>query len=156
MYKAALLLIPAIGLISCADTYPEITNDAGNIPTPDESTNDTFFNAESLPANGLNGSLGPNDTLDIYSLGSSGFNTHFNGTLKFTLTNLNGNADIEVYDSNLNLISWSNSSAIENEEIIIWYDATRNSDLNTMGLHFVKVIAVDPDAMNYTLSYNFE
>lgn len=155
MYQAAILFISAMGLISCADTFPDITDDIGDIPTPDESTNDSFFNADDLPSAGSNGSLGPSDKSNYYRLAGNRFNSNFNGTLTFTLNNLSGNVDIEVFDSNLNLISWSKNLATESEEVVIWYDAILSSDLDTKGLHFVKVFAVDANTMNYTLSYSF-
>jgi len=151
-------LIPVFAcliLAGCADTYPDITNNSSGVPDPDPASNDTFFNADYMD-DGDTGTLGPDDRQDYYRLAGSRFESSYNGTLTISLTNMNGDADLEVFDHNLNLLSWSRTAGTADEVVTLWYDASRNTNLDTQGLHFIKVSSADGNNMNYTLNFSFE
>lgn len=155
-------LMFAAALAGCADSsLPDITSDVSGVPQPDSSTNDTLFNADLLPPSGKNSTLGAEDPVDYYrisgnSVYAGGIGNTYNGTLIITLSNMSGDADIELFDSDLNLMSWSRNSGVEDEEIVVWYDASANNDLDTRGLHFIKVSLMSDGNMNYSLNYRFE
>ncbi|WP_430460709.1 hypothetical protein ACQUQU_16020 [Thalassolituus sp. LLYu03] len=147
--------IAALALAGCADTYPDINNSGTGVPDPDASTNDTFFNADNM-VDGDTGTLSAGDEQDYYRLRGSQFERYYNGTLTISLTNLNGDADLEVFDHNLNLLSWSRTAGTDDEVVTLWYDATRNTNLDTQGLHFIKVSSASGTTLNYTLHFSFE
>ncbi len=150
--------IPALAtliLAGCADTFPDINNSGSGVPDPDPSSNDNFFNADYMN-DGDTGALAADDRQDYYRLRGSQFNRYFNGTLTISLTNMNGDADLEVFDHNLNLLSWSRTAGTADEVVTLWYDASRNTNLDTQGLHFIKVSSADGNNMNYTLNFSFE
>lgn len=162
MKPVCIPLVFAAALAGCADSsLPDITSDISGVPQPDNTTNDTFFNADLLPPSGKNSTLGADDPVDYYrisgdSVYAGGIGNTYNGTLIITLSNMSGDADIELFDSDLNRLSWSNNRDMNDEEITVWYDASANTDLDTRGLHFVKVSLMSDGNMNYSLNYRFE
>jgi hypothetical protein len=142
-------------LLSGCDTYPDIADDNGPGPTPDSETNDTFFNADSLDSNTVSGTLSNDNLTDYYKTSSALFNERFNGQMTITLTGTGGNADIELFDSNLNLISWSRTEDSSEEEIIYWYSGAADSHRDVDGQHYILVSTPNGDTSDYTLTFTF-
>lgn len=144
----------ALVLAGC-DTYPDIADDNSNRPDPEEASNDTFFGAQLLTENDTaTGNLSTDDVLDHYKFDING---NFNGPLIVTLTGLAGDADIELYDYNLNLLSWSRTGDTSNEEIRIWHNAAYNSASYDVGLYYVRVYTDNPGLISdYTLQFDFD
>jgi hypothetical protein len=147
-------LVVSLFLAGC-DTYPDIADDSSNRPDPSEASNDTFFGAEDLnESNTAIGTLTGDDTIDHYKFNVGG---NFNGPLIVQLSGVTGDADIELYDYNLNLVSWSRTQDSSEEEITVWHDAAFNSDSYDVGLYFVRVYSDHADLISdYILQYDFD
>lgn len=142
-------------LIGGCDNYPDIADSNSPGPTPDSETNDTFFNADSLDSNTVSGTLSNDNLTDYYKTSSVLFNERFNGQMTITLTGTGGNADIELFDSNLNLISWSRTEGSSEEEIIYWYSGAADSHRDVDGQHYILVSTPSGDTSDYTLTFEF-
>ncbi len=159
-FSIQILIAPCLSIfiwlsMGCSETFPDITNDVSNLPQPDSNSNDTFFNADTLTTAVVTDTLGVSDQQDYYKIFSS-YETRYNGTITISLTALSGDADLELFDHNLNLISWSRTDGLDDEVIEYWYDATQNSDLDSLGLHFIRISNADGDNLDYSLSFTFD
>jgi len=144
-----------LGLLTGCDTYPDISDDTSGAPSPSSTSNDSLFDAESISESTLlNGTLDADDTQDYFKFVISP--SRSNGPLIVTLTGVAGDADIELFDFNLNLISWSRTEQTSNETITLWHDAAYNDDSYDVGRYFVRVYSTNAEFVDYSLSYNFD
>lgn len=154
----SLIVLSALSLtmlLSGCDTYPDIADSNSPGPTPDSESNDTFFNANSLDENTVSGTLSNDNISDYYQTNSALFNERFSGQMTVTLTGTSGNADLELFDSNLNLISWSRTEESSSEEIIYWYSGAADSHRDVDGQHYILVSTPSGETTDYTLIFQF-
>ena len=154
MANRNLLLLGLIGLsLSGCDSTPDVTSNTSGKPSPDGSGN-SFFNAITMNTATTTGTLTGSEV--FYKFHSPLMTANYSGTLTLGLTGLTGNADLELFDRNLNRISWSNESGTTDETIPYWYSTTRHEALELNGLHFVRIRNTAGTTLDYTLTFRFE
>jgi len=153
--KRLLVSACALGLLVGCDTYPDIADYDGNNPQPSSTSNDTLFDADEMfESTPVIDTLDTNDVQDHFKFELSP--ASYNGPVTITLTGVSGDADIELFDFNLNLISWSRTQGTSDESISFWHDAAYNDDSYDVGLYFLRVYSADKQFADYTLSYDFK
>lgn len=156
MANRPLLLLGMIGfsLVGC-DSTPDITSNLSGRPTPDGSGS-SFFNAIAISAQETTATLSDSEVFYKFSGPSVIFKPGYSGTVTLGLSGLTANADLELYDRNLNLISWSREAELVNEEIVYWYSNAQFDSLELNGLHFVRIRNSAATTLDYTLTFRFE
>jgi len=149
-----LLAAMSLSLAGC-DSYPDISDSEQNQPDPSEASNDTFFGADSITEERpVLATLSSDNTIDHYKFTIF---QDYNGPLTVTLSGITGDADIELYDFNLNLVSWSRTADTSEELIELWHDAAYNSDSYDNGQYFIRVYTRDAGLISdYTLEWDFD
>lgn len=154
MANRHLLLLGLAGLfLSGCDSTPDTTSNTSGKPTPDGS-GDSFFNAITINANTTTATLSGSEV--FYKFHSPFMTANYSGTVTLGLTGLTGNADLELFDRNLNRISWSSESGTTDEEIRYWYSTAQFEALDFSGLHFVRIRNSGGNTLDYTLTFRFE
>ncbi len=143
------LLLALVAMGGCTSEVSTNRDAAGNTPAPNQSrgsSNDDFFNANRMYLDTtLTDSLTSTDTQDLFFIQLP---LRVYRTYEVSLTNLTGNADLELYNAYLNRDSWSENSGLEDETIGYWRNYT---DLDN-NMIYVKVINRSGGPMDYQLS----
>ncbi|MBM96224.1 MAG: hypothetical protein CMI09_10335 [Oceanospirillaceae bacterium] len=156
MANRHLLYLGLFGLLlQGCDSSPDITSSTAGRPTPDGSGN-SFFNAIEMTSESTVATTSDNEVFYKFSGPSAIFQPAYSGTVTLGLSGLTGNADLELYDRNLNLISWSRESDTASEEIVYWYSNAKFDSLILNGLHFVRIRNASGSTLDYNLTFRFE